>query len=373
MCIALMPAGAFAADDFESDLTLTFTPGIDTYPAVPGTQVRFDFTVTSTYQNLIILNKYALYINEGTELYALDLGWPKTDTNMVDPEIPTMTGYFYITLTEDMCQMGTLSVKLSYGGIDYDTHSKLYSTNDASAFVKLADPVTVTFDANGGTCDPGSVVIAKGTSVENAPVPVREGYSFYGWTDDAGKQIDPASAKFTEDTAVYAKWYLSEVTFELGKPEAGKRIGDYKYPEIIDPALTKDVDWDSPRSAKYIVLWFEKDTVAKDDFFQTTWALQDDDRFEGGKTYTVVICDIRLIDDEWDPDGVTGYLYGDEYSTPAFEDDDNLATFYFYVTVDRTSPQTGVGSNAALAISLLVLAVLTLTVNEVLSRRKKNM
>ena len=45
----------------------------------------------------------------------------------------------------------------------------------------LLEPVTVTFDANGGTVDTQSKVVGIGTNYGRLPTPTREGYIFMGW------------------------------------------------------------------------------------------------------------------------------------------------------------------------------------------------
>ena len=67
--------------------------------------------------------------------------------------------------------------------------------------------VTVTFDANGGSCDTGSMKTGSDGKLASLPAATRDGYTFDGWYTqaDGGVKIT-ASYIFTQNTAVYAHW-----------------------------------------------------------------------------------------------------------------------------------------------------------------------
>ena len=69
------------------------------------------------------------------------------------------------------------------------------------------DSCTITFDANGGTCEVASMTVVKGTAIGDLPVPVRDGYDFNGWftTLDGGTFITRNSV-MSEDATYYAHW-----------------------------------------------------------------------------------------------------------------------------------------------------------------------
>ena len=79
--------------------------------------------------------------------------------------------------------------------------------------------LTVTFDANGGTC----AVVTKGCTIgqpyKNLPVATREGYVFAGWytAKDGGTQVVEGETVVTEvaTRTLYAYWTtLQTVTFD---------------------------------------------------------------------------------------------------------------------------------------------------------------
>lgn len=67
------------------------------------------------------------------------------------------------------------------------------------------EPLTITFDATGGTVTPASKVVARGDYYGWLPVPTRTGYAFAGWytAADGGSMI---SGMPTGDTTIYAHW-----------------------------------------------------------------------------------------------------------------------------------------------------------------------
>ena len=90
-----------------------------------------------------------------------------------------------------------------------------YPDGDMTVYAGWAEKVTVTFDANGGKVGNNKDVliseIAKGSIIENMPIPTRTGdYSFIGWAlaKDATEDevIDFFHYPFNEDTYLYAIW-----------------------------------------------------------------------------------------------------------------------------------------------------------------------
>ena len=67
--------------------------------------------------------------------------------------------------------------------------------------------VTVTFNANGGTVDPTSETITKGSTL-TLPTPTRSGYRFDGWFTEktGGTQVKANETTFDKDTTIYAHW-----------------------------------------------------------------------------------------------------------------------------------------------------------------------
>ena len=90
------------------------------------------------------------------------------------------------------------------GSFDTDVPAdKIYNNNDTAAFI------TVSFNANGGSCSVSSKVIALtdgSVKLGELPVPTRSGsYSFAGWFDENGKLVT-ADTVLTKSTELYARW-----------------------------------------------------------------------------------------------------------------------------------------------------------------------
>ena len=65
---------------------------------------------------------------------------------------------------------------------------------------------TITFDANGGSCDPESLTTKDG-KLEELPTPEWEGHTFTGWfTEKDGGTVVTTSTVFSSDATVYAHW-----------------------------------------------------------------------------------------------------------------------------------------------------------------------
>ena len=65
---------------------------------------------------------------------------------------------------------------------------------------------TVTFDANGGTCQVTTQSYEYGAVMSNLPTPIYRGYVFLGWQDALGKKYDSTSVMPPYGFTLYAKW-----------------------------------------------------------------------------------------------------------------------------------------------------------------------
>lgn len=73
--------------------------------------------------------------------------------------------------------------------------------------------ITITFNANGGTCSTANKVIASGSAVGALPTATRSGYTFDGWyTSASGGSKVSASTTFSSNTTVYAHWSANSYT-----------------------------------------------------------------------------------------------------------------------------------------------------------------
>ena len=75
---------------------------------------------------------------------------------------------------------------------------------------------TVTFEANGGTCDVSSVTVADGEVCGELPIPNRTGYDFAGWyTAETGGTKASSTDIVTADMTLYAHWTARTYTLTL--------------------------------------------------------------------------------------------------------------------------------------------------------------
>ena len=81
---------------------------------------------------------------------------------------------------------------------------------------KTVSPVTVTFNANGGTVEPSSRTVGEDGTI-SLPTPTKTGFTFDGWY--VSETFDGApvneSDTYSADTILYAKWTEVTVTFDF--------------------------------------------------------------------------------------------------------------------------------------------------------------
>jgi hypothetical protein len=87
-------------------------------------------------------------------------------------------------------------------------------TADITLYAKWlqnAVPVTITFNAQGGTAV-AAVTQNTGTTIENSPVTTNAGYDFGGWFDNQACEGDPVSFPYliTGNAILWAKWTIQE-------------------------------------------------------------------------------------------------------------------------------------------------------------------
>ena len=80
------------------------------------------------------------------------------------------------------------------------------STSIIAKWEELED-ITINFDADGGEVNPNSITIPMGLSIDQLPIPEKEGNNFVGWyTDNTYTTEVTSSTRFTETTTIIAKW-----------------------------------------------------------------------------------------------------------------------------------------------------------------------
>ena len=91
------------------------------------------------------------------------------------------------------------------------TNQYKFTAKDAEKGVTLyahwSEAVTITFDANGGSCSPTTKDIKKGTAYGSLPEASMSGKAFDGWyTEKDGGVKAARDTVFSESTTLYAKW-----------------------------------------------------------------------------------------------------------------------------------------------------------------------
>ena len=90
------------------------------------------------------------------------------------------------------------------------------STNGITLYAHWAEAVTITFDANGGSCWTTSKVIAKGTAYGSLPNVSLSGKAFEGWytANEGGDKVDSTTV-LNESMTLYARWRDYKVTLNF--------------------------------------------------------------------------------------------------------------------------------------------------------------
>jgi len=115
-------------------------------------------------------------------------------------------------------------------------------TGDATIYAKWSDPLTVTLNANGGTCD-ASVSFQAGTTPV-IPTPSRDGFYFLGWFTDADFDNEYVSGNANASFDLYAKWLDASSAHALYGNYGGFKFqpGKSTSPSDTYSELTVDVD-----------------------------------------------------------------------------------------------------------------------------------
>ena len=91
---------------------------------------------------------------------------------------------------------------------------------EVMAHFKPATYLNITFDPQGGTVSPASMLTQADLRLANLPTPEREGWKFGGWytAPDGGDKIS-LDTVFAEETCLYAYWY-QDSSYSLTLPDS---------------------------------------------------------------------------------------------------------------------------------------------------------
>ncbi len=122
--------------------------------------------------------------------------------------------YFYAKspLSMDALPAGQYRVKVQ--STNANANPWTYANSDYKSFTVKSGYLTVTYNANGGTCSPASQLV-KQRAVYDLPTPTRSGAAFLGWYTADGKLVNRSSTVPTaKGHTLTAKWDTGGVGFK---------------------------------------------------------------------------------------------------------------------------------------------------------------
>lgn len=116
---------------------------------------------------------------------------------------------------------------------------------------RITDPVIIEFDSMGGSYV-ADVAVPRGAPVDKSWFSEKEGNSLLGWCYDANlTQVFMPGDSFNEDTTLYAKWILNEITDDdtitvMFDTQGGSSVDNVtiKMGQIVNLPLTNRVGYD---------------------------------------------------------------------------------------------------------------------------------
>ena len=114
-------------------------------------------------------------------------------------------------------------------------------TANVTLYAQWGKPSTVTYNANGGSCDKESEKYTSDALI--LPTPTRDGYWFVNWTDANGKEIGKAGASYrpTGDIELYAQWSpVYTVIYNADGGNVTPASAEYKGTALILPMPTRE-------------------------------------------------------------------------------------------------------------------------------------
>ena len=111
-----------------------------------------------------------------------------------------------------MTVSGSSATYSTYGSTTYDTIDQIHQWYKADASIN--NDVTVTFNANGGSCSTSSKAVEQGSKIGTLPTPTRSGYTFVGWytSKDGGSAPITTSTTVSDGVTYYAHWTSNRIS-----------------------------------------------------------------------------------------------------------------------------------------------------------------
>lgn len=194
-----------------------------------------EFTSASTSYITASFNGTSKKFSKGSSSYKFD-----SDANSTKKYGGSSSTYFEVSKTSSS---RTLTLSLSGGQQDGAWEGN--STKSVSFTIPALQPVTITFNANGGSGTPPSTISTY--SGVNNTIPAnsltRTAFYFSGWntrSDGTGTTYQTgATISFTSNTTLYAKWvrnYVAPILTEI----VAYRVADTYSPSQSNPTVVSD-------------------------------------------------------------------------------------------------------------------------------------
>jgi uncharacterized repeat protein (TIGR02543 family) len=137
-------------------------------------------------------------------------------TSMAAPVVSGIAALLFARnpgLTPDQVQQVLYNTTEDRGVTGRDDYYGHGLVNAQAAVAAVAASHIVTFDPNGGSISPASLMRDNGASIGTLPTPTRTGYTFNGWftATTGGTQINAATT-VTANVTYYARWTIKTYT-----------------------------------------------------------------------------------------------------------------------------------------------------------------
>lgn len=152
----------------------------------------------------------------------------RTSETIAEPDAPSRTGYAFAGWYSDQ----NCTRKWDFGSDTVPGAMTLYAKWTANTYI-------VTFEANGGTVEPGSKTVTYDEAYGELPTPTRKGYNFLGWftAQTEGTQVrEDERVTITADQTLYAHW--TEGAADYTVKHLWQNIGDDGYSEHEEESLS---------------------------------------------------------------------------------------------------------------------------------------
>lgn len=127
--------------------------------------------------------------------------------------------------------LGSYNCRIAWGGFNdnsetVSTASEILAAAEYVIKAPKGDPITVTLNANGGTCSTATKSVYYGSTYGDLPVPTRSGFAFAGWWSDELERLATTTVTATEAHTLWARWTKVYTVTNLGASKCLNIYGD---------------------------------------------------------------------------------------------------------------------------------------------------